>query len=163
MKRNLSKILTVVFFMVNTTLLSCFGIGDCLLLYLQYERIESWNDLVGVYRNGYDRNEYLILHKDTTYTHIYEYQDSYVKSNGTVIFYLDSTGWSSIGYNNWEVYGNYTNQLQIGDRPETIINDATLRYVCSDNMQFDFGKLGRTEKYLNQFDCKIESAYRPGE
>ncbi len=146
--------------MVNTTLLSCFGIGDSIVIFLEYERIESWRDIVGIYNNGYDRNEYLILHNDTTFTHIYYSNPGNIKfSRGIVNFCLNSKDYSHIYYDNWEYYGNYINEGRKYLRPEDIVNNHTLRCGCIDDMEFDFHKLDRTEQYLIQFNCKIESAF----
>jgi len=161
MKRNLSKILTVVFFMVNTTLLSCFGIGDSLIIWLEYEKVTAWDDIVGIYNNNYDRNEYLILHKDTTFAHIYVVeQEDTLYSRGTVNFCLKTEGYSKVYYDNWKYYGNYINEVFEYLRPEEVVNSQTLRCGSIDYSEYDYTKLQRNaEKYLNQFDCKIESAY----
>ncbi len=164
MNKYLNKISVVVFLMVNTTLLSCFGIGDSIVIFLQYERIESWRDIVGIYNNDYDRNEYLILHNDTTFTHIYYSNPENIKfSRGTVNFCLNSKGYSHIYYDNWEYYGNYINEVREYLRPEDIVNNHTLRSGCIDQMEFDFHKLGKTEQSLKQFNCQIESAFSSDE
>ena len=165
MKRNISNLVyLVIFFFANTTMMSCHNILDSLSKLLEYDNLGSWNDMVGVYNNSYDKSEYLILHNDTTYSHLYVFDNNCVKSVGTVFFYLDSTNnQSGIDYDNWVDYGNYSDYLPMGLRPVTIVNNSQLRYCLSDYIEYDFIKLRRSEHYLKQFNCQIESAFSSDE
>ena len=164
MKRNLSKLLAAAFFLLSSMMISCFGVGDSIINWLVFGKIETWNDIVGVFNNNSDKNEYLILHKDTTFTHIYYINpENSIFSRGSVNFCLKSKGFSKIYFDNWEYYGNYINEVGEWLRPEEIVNNHTLRCGCVDDMEYNFYKVRNTVQYLKQFNCQIESAYSTDE